>query len=261
MIGNDVVGLGHPRCTNRPPGDRLLRRILADGEEAWLEEGAPEARRIRLWSLWAAKEAAYKVHCQMGLEAGRVFRPRTLVSRLAVAPMTGAGPDASLGVRGRVALAGSDRGGVWIEGAAAGDCLHVVAGVDRPDAQGGRLDSGTASSPDRAGSDDAAELREMAALRTRFSEEEWDGIRSLPSARVRLLARARLERAVEGLGKEGRVEILTPRTGVRGLRRAAPKVRVGGRLHPEVGVSLSHHGRYLAWAIRLPPETTTGTDH
>jgi hypothetical protein len=252
-VGNDVVDLGHPRCTNRPSGDPFLRRILARGEDEWLERGGPdELRVVRLWALWAAKEAAFKVHSHLGFEPGKVFRPRSLVCELRLTVDGRAGGE--FGLDGRVLLDGVEESAVRLEGTADADHVHVVGWSTRvSEAPPGWLEWGverTSPFPDG----EAALGHEMADLRGGFSADEWEGIRSPSSAHVRLLARTRIERHLRERAEEGSVEILTPPTGVPGLRRGPPRVWVGGRERSGVGVSLSHHGRYVAWAILLAPD-------
>lgn len=63
-IGNDVVDLGdRPRVTPRHRR-RFIERVFCEREQALLDaEGAPEGL---VWSLFAAKEAAFKVVCKLG---------------------------------------------------------------------------------------------------------------------------------------------------------------------------------------------------
>ena len=255
-VGNDVLDLGHPRCGDRPKGDRLLRRILAPGEREWLEGGGhAELRPVRLWTLWAAKEAAFKVLCKLG-RGRRIFQPSALPcdllvhcgeSALDIHPVT-SGLDGLLRIEGSVRGERPDEQ-IRIEGTSDGTFVHVVGWI--PEAPGlarARLEVGL----ERITVEDAAPLER---LRDEFTEAEWDGIRSIPSAWVRLKARARLEfqlkRSTNGpapTGPPGRVEILTRRVGPRG---SLPRVRIGGIERPELSLSLSHHGRYVAWAIRF----------
>lgn len=74
-VGNDVVDLGdRPRVTARHR-ERFIQRVLADSERALLSaHGSSEGL---LWSLFAAKEAAFKVVCK--LTAPPVFAHRKFV--------------------------------------------------------------------------------------------------------------------------------------------------------------------------------------
>jgi phosphopantetheinyl transferase (holo-ACP synthase) len=108
MLGNDVVDLADPetRAAGRHP--RFDARVLTREERAALA-GAQDPERMR-WSLWAAKEAAYK--CLKKLEPETCFSPVRFAVRLG-ADQTGT-VEAG-GRRLRVALF------------AEGDALHAVA--------------------------------------------------------------------------------------------------------------------------------------
>jgi hypothetical protein len=97
---------------------------------------------------------------------------------------------------------------------------------------------------------------DVAALRERFTASEWESVRSGPGALVRLLARERVRSIVESRApanrskrEEGALQIVTSRV-ARGS--TAPKLRIGDHELPGWDVSLSHHGRYVAWALLVP---------
>ena len=251
-IGIDVVDLDHPACRGREAGDRLLDRILSDSERAWLDAGVAALWTTRLWALWAAKEAAFKV--QSGEAASQTtFRPKSLVCDLQADVVPDAPIDGiQLRFRGTVTEAPGGEA-VRVEGSADPGCVQLLAWsppLDRP--AGRHLEVGR----ERAS---PAELEvDLARFRDGFTAEEWAGVHSVASARVRLLARERIARLVLGQGHGSRddseplrhsdVEILTSpeRPG-----RTRPRVRIGGKDRTDVDVSLSHHGPYLAWAILL----------
>jgi phosphopantetheinyl transferase (holo-ACP synthase) len=58
VIGNDVVDLDDPAIVDHHLRPRFLARVLAEGERARVA-ASPEPKRL-LWSLFAAKEAAFK---------------------------------------------------------------------------------------------------------------------------------------------------------------------------------------------------------
>ncbi len=70
-VGNDLVWLGDPANQGRHHEDRLMGRILCSEERRFVET-AGEPHRT-LWSLWAAKEAAYKAYVRT--RPGSVFSP------------------------------------------------------------------------------------------------------------------------------------------------------------------------------------------
>lgn len=78
MIGNDVVDLDDPETQPGSAHPRFEGRVFAPEERAALA-ASPSPQRLR-WILWAAKEAAYKVARK--LDAATVFSPSRFVVRL-----------------------------------------------------------------------------------------------------------------------------------------------------------------------------------
>jgi phosphopantetheinyl transferase (holo-ACP synthase) len=242
-IGNDVMDLMDPRCRDRVPGDRLIARILTADEQRTLERAPDlESWRLLLWAHWAAKEAAYKVHLKVVAAPGP-FVPRTLAADLEVSP-----PDSA----GVSRVSGTVRAGdlrlVSVSGSSDGRYLHVL-GWSGPVAapSGGHLETGL--------DEVALGAVDASALRDRFTAVEWEGVRSGPAAMVRLLARERVKAILERSGPDGltnepaTVQIVTSR-GTRGS--TPPKIRAGDVEIPGWDVSLSHHGRYVAFALLVP---------
>ncbi len=59
MVGNDIVDLGDAETCNGPSHPGFDARVFAPVERRALA-ASPAPNRLR-WSLWAAKEAAYKL--------------------------------------------------------------------------------------------------------------------------------------------------------------------------------------------------------
>jgi phosphopantetheinyl transferase (holo-ACP synthase) len=63
-IGNDVVDLGDRPTVTPRHRERFIARVCSESEQALLAaHGSPDPL---LWSLFAAKEAAFKVACKLG---------------------------------------------------------------------------------------------------------------------------------------------------------------------------------------------------
>jgi hypothetical protein len=272
-VGNDVVDLNHPSCRDRTPGDSLSDRILSDRERSWIEvvSARPALWSGRLWALWASKETAFKAFCKSG-SGHLVFRPRSLECRLhleqEISPRET--PETPIRFHGWVedihgrdadTTGGNVQAGpttrVAVDGMTDGRWLHVTGISKSPDeATGHWLESGL----DEIGEvlkEDRATV--PASLRDRFTDDEWGSVHSVASAHVRLRVRRRLQellvRASPGdltrSNPAPDVEILTSahRPG-----RTPPRVRIDGVDRPDIDLSLSHHGRFVAWAILLPAE-------
>jgi hypothetical protein len=224
FVGNDVVDLEDPRCHGKHLDVRFLERVFAPQERSEVAAAADPARA--LWLRWAAKEAGYKVVSKLLGEpppfTHAAFRVETL----------GSGGTVSYGAH-RLPFR------VVREEAP----LHVVA-LDA-DGEGwptvlDALTTGVAPLPEGADRH-ATELDDT--LTSRFTSRERAAIHTLPSAWVRLEARAQLARTLEV--PEGRVEIVCE-LGVVG--RSPPVALLDGE-GAEADVSLSHHGRWVGWAV------------
>lgn len=210
-MGNDVVDLADPRCRGKAAHHRFLRRVCAPGERQRIGT-SPDPDRT-LWRIWAAKEAAFKV-----------------VSKLRGAPPPF--EHALFEVEeepGRGTVAWRDLLVPWREdGPARADLVHVVAWT--PDTRP-ELDVRVIAEPGEAPPVE------------RLSDRERRAIHSAASGWVRIAARSR---AAELLGApEPEIEIVC---GEGPPGRTFPRLLLRGRAAPW-DVSLSHHGRWVAWAL------------
>ena len=227
VVGNDVVDLEDPRCSGKHLDARFLGRVFAPEERAAIS--AASAPAVALWVRWAAKEAAYKVVTKL------LGAPPPFTHAAFVVEETSANDGVVRYGRHRVPFR-----------LARGDSpLHVVAvGAHEeawPAADGeGELRSGVAPLP----TGDGARTGELAEpLRSRFTSRELAAIHTLPSALVRLEARAELSRMLDVA--ERRLEIICE-FGVVG--RSPPVVLLDGQ-GTHADVSLSHHGNWLGWSV------------
>lgn len=194
MVGNDVVDLGDREVLEGPSHPGFDARVFCAEERAVLERSpAPDLLR---WTLWAAKEAAYKLARKRDPRVA--FSPR----RFAVALEA---PDRAVVRHGSLRLA--------VRIAAAGHALHALAlDVDPP---GERL---VWAVEPRRRADPSRAARRLAA---RVLAEEL----GLPTSAFRF-------------GRRGR----------------APTLAVEGR-PGSLDLSLSHHGRYVAFACQVGSTT------
>ncbi|MCK9230872.1 MAG: 4'-phosphopantetheinyl transferase superfamily protein [Syntrophales bacterium] len=59
LVGNDIVDLNAPHAGHRHHDARFMKRVFTDEEARRISASADPHRH--LWSLWAAKETAYKI--------------------------------------------------------------------------------------------------------------------------------------------------------------------------------------------------------
>jgi phosphopantetheinyl transferase (holo-ACP synthase) len=229
FVGNDVVDLTNPRTEGRALDDRFVGRVFdADEQEAIRAAGFSD---LELWSRWAAKEAGFKA-ISKALGAPPPFVHRSFKVQWSEASEREEGVVRAGTVRyfehvARVTVE-SRPGAVHAVShvaADAGSDVHVEPRVAMIDTPGSRW---------------AGALPE---LRLAFSEREADAVYSRESAAVRIGARGDL---AARLGvTETRVEIVCA-PGPTSQR--PPRVLLDGRDAP-ADVSLSHDGRWIAWAI------------
>ncbi len=193
MVGNDVVDLADLEVCNGPAHPRFDARVFAPAERRALEAGgAPN--RLR-WTLWAAKEAAYKLAVKR--DPNVIFAASRFVVKL----------DRAL--HGEVEHPG---GRVAVTLATRGDAVHAVA----RDAAAPEIVTGLAS---WAGATDASDAVRRLAVRD-------------------VAARLGVRESDLRIGRRGRIPTLSLRGSDRPL-----------------DLSLSHHGRYVAFACEIGSAT------
>lgn len=228
-VGNDIVDLEDRSTAGRHGDERFVTRILDAQERSALAAAAEPS--LDLWAFWAAKEAAYKVASKLEGTPPVFVHAAFSVSWTAVE---------SAGWEGFVAYHGLR---VPVHVVRTGAAIQAVAvfGAER-----GSVLSGA----ERLGADPEEWDRHLADSLPRFTPREVDAVHSFPSAAVRLLARSHVAATLGS--DEDEVEIVCD-PGVTGRR--PPRVLLRGRPAP-CDVSLSHHGRWVAWA--LLPQNPTG---
>jgi phosphopantetheinyl transferase (holo-ACP synthase) len=70
--GNDIVAWKHPRCINKSQHTRFLEKTCVPAEISKIQTA--ENPDLLLWTMWALKEAAYKLSCFMGNRNGFIAR-------------------------------------------------------------------------------------------------------------------------------------------------------------------------------------------
>ncbi len=230
FVGTDVVDLADPRTHGKAADRRFVDRVLDDVEASVLR--ASPAPDVELWSLWACKEAAYKTatklrgsppvfqHAAFGVRwdgprpTGETGTGRVDYDRWSI-PVTVL---RRRGVIQAVAYTQHQRKDVYEE---------IVLGLELLDDLQTRWG------------------QPLDQLLTHFSSREADAVRSRPSAAVRMGARADLASMMRI--DESRIEIVCD-PGLPGRR--PPRVFVDGS-PADADVSLSHHGRWIAWAAHV----------
>lgn len=270
LVGNDVVDLTARRTRGKSSDARFLQRILTDDERlAVLRGDDPDGV---LWRHWAAKEAAFKIvsklhaprppfaHAEFEVQLGAT-PPH--VGGLAHLELSRAAPGELMGgvpgppIWGAVAWRGSVFACTLYE---TSSWVHAVC-VHRPAPHGpsvqGPDDCVEAGTQLRAGvgavaaSADGAASSEDPAWSSGLTLREAAEAPAAESRAARLAAKAELA-GVLGAAPRA-IEIL--RWG--GERRAPVRVLVAGR-DAGVDLSLSHDGRWVAWAFSVTGQRQSG---
>jgi phosphopantetheinyl transferase (holo-ACP synthase) len=220
-VGNDVVDLGLPENRDRSKDRRFLERVFTREEQEGIARAAcPDTL---LWALWAAKEAAFKAVGRADPAVGSVPRryPVLLDGRAGDCPAAGtgaAGDETENPVDSLSGMVHTLHGALPVHVLLTGDWVHALA----------------------AGTKGA-----LARLIHQVDRLDEPGAETDPSRAVR----ARLARRIAD--RWGcRVEAIEVRKNPR--NPDAPCLFLHGRELP-VAVSLSHDGRFTAFALDLSP--------
>lgn len=230
MLGNDVVDLRDHESRPETFRDRFDARVYTPGERALIEaSNAPLRTR---WLLWAAKEAAFKAVRQR--HPALVFAPRQLVVRLEPASTAVSTSDVAKPGERRAARRGGQ---------------VLVPGQGDPGGSAGPVDA-LSLELDCVENDEfvhviaAPRAAAFERLDARVAEVDAESVEA-PSIAVRRLAKSVLS---VRLGVDaarltiGRREARIPVLGLDGERLA-------------VDLSLSHHGRFVAFAAAPASES------
>lgn len=215
MIGNDVVDLRDPDARPETFRPRFDERVFSlDERRAIAHDAVPIARR---WAHWGAKEAAYKLAKQ--IDSTFVFSPARLVANFTSHEGGSNRAGGGLERRGHLELppmsSGPSGNGIMTLDLRSFETFEQVHVVAAP-----------------AGSDWGA---------IDVAVREIDPLTEDPSAAVRAMAIRETSRTLGvteerlTIGRDGRI----PTVGFDGLRTS-------------LCLSLSHHGRWISYAMRLP---------
>ena len=250
-VGIDIVDVEDSRLPRGGRMERFAARVLAEAERASVPFDLADRDGVGLWLFWAAKEAAFKAAVATATDPAA--RPSFQPSRFQVefdAEPEWPPPPAMERMDWTMACRILHPGGIaegWV-----GRSGPVVTAVALPDRQGSALvEVGIADTAEAGEGRDADGWR--SELRARFTEREWRAIHSFPSAKVRLEARAKAAQVLEEQEEDMEVVVLEGATG-----RAPPVLLLREGPAP-LGISLSHHGRFVAWALRK--EATAGVQN
>jgi phosphopantetheine--protein transferase-like protein len=116
-VGNDIVDLDDPAIARAHERERFVARVCTPAERARLAASPPPARKRLLWTLFAAKEAAYKIAAKLGPAPGFAHK------RFEVAPDLRTVRDVSTDTTMHLTIEADDAAGF----------VHAIATTDAPE--------------------------------------------------------------------------------------------------------------------------------
>lgn len=231
-VGNDVVDLAEPRTHGRAAEGRFVARVFDPVEQEAIRAAADPD--LELWARWAAKEAGFKVVSKI-IGSPPPFVHRAFLVSWDVSPpgaaASGLFREGRVTYEGHVARVSVHHSPGCMQAVGFGS-VGTVREAPRLDPRAALLDP-----PQTPWSGSLEELR------ARFTERELDAVYSLPSAAVRLGARAHVASLLAV--SEERLEIVCD-PGPTGQR--PPRLMLDGA-PTRADVSLSHDGRWIAWVF------------
>lgn len=246
VIGLDVVDLSDARSAGKAGDARFVRRVFTETEARRIAS-SPDPD-LALWIHWAAKEAAFKaetcasgtppvfVHSEFEFVSADPMPPRSQGSDLTWSPsVTGT----ILRPEGRYRVSASVSGAVL---------ALAEPHRDPPAEDGAAIEVRAASTEavlDRLGLPDLDEARRRTDLHPEVTRAH-----SPASAAVRLALRSDLRDALARRGDPHarHLVVVTPEGPI---GRTPPHVEDPEGIRKDVAISISHHGRHVAWAWRL----------
>jgi phosphopantetheine--protein transferase-like protein len=211
-VGNDVVDLNTPGTKDKIKDNRFLHKVLTPDEKQAVLS-AKDAGRY-LWAFWAAKEAAYKA-------VSKHYPHATAAPRRYSVVLTANAASAALD-----GIVNSPYGRVWVRVFKDSDRVHCIGAYQC-----------TGSINEIVWGLDRMRPHTSAAGRL---EADNESLRVRQMAADRISAYLRLEPELVEIKRK------------KGLRRSTPpEVYVSGR-QTKFDISLSHHGRFGAYAFWAP---------
>lgn len=223
LVGNDIVDIEAPDAPGKEHDRRFLARVFRP-EERDLILASPDPN-LMLWTLWSAKEAAYKIARKISPET--VFAHKRFAVRIL--------EDPKRPMLGIVAFGDLWVNVAWMRGPG---YLHCVGVADR-------------SSPDRVFSKVGSIADATSGAALRLSPTELESCHSQESRASRFLAKMILND--RGYHEAEVLRSRPDRPEDTYERWGPPRAWCAGRPVSDVDMSLSHDGRFAAAAVHLPP--------
>ncbi len=244
ILGNDVVDLHKPGIHGKWPDSRFVQRVFTIKEQAAIRQASEPD--VVLWAFWAAKETAFKMVSK--LSQPPVFSHREFVVTPDVRSLSIDSGLLSVHVL-------TDTGSFPVMITITPDYVHAVGAIGRNE----NPHMMTHPAIERMGKFDYfSTVRERGAeagnnpefgehLSRDLTDAERQSILNSVSADIRVQCKQEIAQRLSIT--PDRLQIIRPLTS--GQSQPPYLLLDGARW--QLDLSLSHHGRWLAWAVALPP--------
>ncbi len=239
LVGNDIVDLNKAGYPDKHKNSRFVSRVFSEHEQrAIFNSKNPD---LTLWMIWAAKETAFK-----------------LVSKISGPPVFSHKKFATVLQRFK------ELDEISIECAAKvtytehffdmrifanRECVHAVgSGLQDSEKTGSVIFSNTKFLDSREREKWGSEIR----LEKHFTEAELSSIRYPESGLVRFFCKQEIASKLKI--EPADLQIIRPEE----QNKSLPPFLLLDDKRVNIDVSLSHHGRWLAWAYSLPKSLSAG---
>ncbi|MFQ5649426.1 MAG: 4'-phosphopantetheinyl transferase superfamily protein [bacterium] len=232
LVGNDIVDLNEAGIRGKSRHTRFVTRVFTEKERKMIH-AAPNSD-LALWILWAAKESAYKI-------VSKRFGPPVFSHQKFEASF-----------EKEESWFEEDRSAVWV---AYADTQYqfdfenhqkYVHAVGTFVTCGKRGDYILFSKTVRVTQNELACWQDKKVWQQMFSEKEQESVHRAESAYVRFLSKKALAEKLNVASN--RLQIIRPE---RDGKSEPPHILLDNH-RCEIDLSLSHHGRWIAWCFGMP---------
>lgn len=229
FVGNDIVDLKFSGCIDQHKNDRFIARVFTANEKEKISTSSHP--NLLLWMMWAAKETAYKIISK--IKDPPVFSHKQFITNINKITFS----------KDKVTAAGQvqyEDYSVALKFKGTEDYIHAKGFFPKKAAK--EEDYLVRSTVKQLNSSS----RKITKWQNYFSIKELKTIHNEESKWVRLHAKKEIAKKLDL--EQSRIQIIRP---IKGNKTQPPIVLLDNK-KSEIDISLSHHGRWLAWSFSAP---------
>lgn len=237
LVGNDIVDLNKAGYPDKHKNSRFVTRVFSEQEQTAIFNSANQD--LTLWMIWAAKETAFKLISKISgppvfshkkfQTVLQLFKNLDGISVEAAAQVTYAKQIFDLKIFANI------------------ECVHAVGSVQR---DGKKSDYVTFSNTKFVDAQERKKWGSEMRRKKHFTEVELASIGYPESALVRFYCKQEVASRLKI--EPARLQILRPQD----KNKSLPPFLLLDNERVNINLSLSHHGKWLAWIYSLPKSTS-----